>query len=669
MRQGDFLRQTLPRLLLAGVERKVKQHRETMLSIPSQAEWERRRNNVERAILQAIGGYPDDTPLNARTIAMHERDGYRIENILVDSLPGFELNINLYVPSEIAAPAPAVLCPTGHSGKESPHYQELAQGICRMGCVALIYDCLGRGERSAGNEHFDVGTQCVMLGRNLLRYFVWDSRRALDFLLTRPEVDPGRIGCTGTSGGGRTTIFHTALDPRIACAVPLCCQLSVLEQVRQRYTGCPEAYLWGFLGSGYDIPDVLAMAAPRPLQIIAATRDDINSVDIAESTFDIVRHIYSLYGAEQKVSLELVDDPHGYTKAMRRRMYDWMCRWLRHEPPRLDEPPQPDEPPLVLEQPEVLACPLSGETTVATLNAAAVREVERKRRPCADYAERVRHVLALPARRRPGEVVGRETTPLFGYPRIEEYLVRSEKGVVLPAARLVPAEDGHNVLYLAETGCESYYMNAITEEFRQTQLPVITADCRGIGSLRPWPSPWEHVWFCQSEWEMTQGLWELGRTLVGMRVTDLQAVLDAVLPAGGKVIVVATARLGLTAAHLAVLDGRASAMCLIDSLGSLADLAAAPRNRWGYSSALPSVLLHYDVPDLLASLAPRPLMVLNARTAGCDPLSDEDAQRTFHRVYQAYASNLDDLRIETGVPAEKSQKMIIDWATAVVARA
>ena len=662
---GDSLRQTLPRYVLDNVTEKVARHRETLLAVKSREEWEKRRCEVERFVLASIGGYPQSCPLNPRTVAVHERDGYRIENVLVDSMPGFELNINLYIPHGLAAPAPAILCPTGHGAKTEKHYQEQAQGICRMGYIALVHDCIGRGERFPGNEHFDVGSQCLMLGQNLMRYFLWDNRRALDYLLTRPDVSADRIGCTGTSGGGRTTIFHAALDPRIACAVPLCCQLSVLEQVRLRYTGCPETYLWSFLAAGFDIPDLLAMIAPRPLLMVAASRDDINSIDIAEAALHAVRHIYSLYAAEDNISLAIVDDPHGYTKTMRLQMYDWMNRRLNHEPSL------PAEPPLPLEEPQTLNCGISHAATVQTMNAAAAAKLAEQRKPLADYAGPARQVLALDAARGAevgggaGRTLCSKTTPLHGYPRLEEYMVESEQGIAVSACRLVPAENAPNVLYLSESGCEAFYTDPLPAALREQGMAAIMLSVRGYGALKPWPSPWEYIGYCKSEWELTQGLCELGRTLVGQQVLDLQAVLDAVLPQDANVVLLSYGRLAPAALHLAAVDSRVSALGLADCLCSLSNLAGANRNQWGYSAALPSILKYYDLPDLLASLAPRPLLIVNPRAADFQVLEQATADRVYHRVMQAYGGNLADLQIETQVTSDRRREILVTWAAAV----
>jgi len=198
----------------------------------------RRRTYLREQMLEDLGGFPDRTPLNARVVGVLERTGYRIEKIIFDSQPHFYVTANLYLPTTGRPPYPAILFPLGHErgGKTNPTWQQMLGSLATKGFVALAWDPVGQGERlqifdedlresKVGNsttEHTVVGTQCMLVGDHLARYTIWDGMRALDYLLTRKEVDPARIGLTGNSGGGTHTAYIAALDDRIQVAAPSC---------------------------------------------------------------------------------------------------------------------------------------------------------------------------------------------------------------------------------------------------------------------------------------------------------------------------------------------------------------------------------------------------------------------------------------------------------------
>src|SRR5438270_3555017 len=169
----------------------------------------RRRAYLREQMLKDLGGFPDRTPLNARVVGVLERPGYRIEKVIFESQPHFYVTANLYLPKTGHPPYPAILYPLGHErgGKTNPTWQQMLGSLATKGFVALAWDPVGQGERlqifdedlresKVGNsttEHTVVGTQCMLVGDHSARYTIWDGMRALDYLLSRKEVDPARI--------------------------------------------------------------------------------------------------------------------------------------------------------------------------------------------------------------------------------------------------------------------------------------------------------------------------------------------------------------------------------------------------------------------------------------------------------------------------------------------
>jgi dienelactone hydrolase len=185
------------------------------------------QGELRKKLLQMIGGLPEKkTDLHPRITAKIEMDGFSIEKLIFESLPGVYVTALVYLPSDHSSKSPAVLVPAGHAPNGKIYYQELCQRLAKRGYVVLAWDPVGQGERSqfwdaqAGKsrynlicaEHAVMGNLAYLAGANLARWEIWDGIRAVDYLLTRPEVDAERISIVGTSGGGFQAAHIAALD-------------------------------------------------------------------------------------------------------------------------------------------------------------------------------------------------------------------------------------------------------------------------------------------------------------------------------------------------------------------------------------------------------------------------------------------------------------------------
>ncbi|HIQ20223.1 MAG TPA: hypothetical protein EYH34_03140, partial [Planctomycetes bacterium] len=192
-----------------ALDRRVEEYEK--LKTPEQlADYQRR---IREFFLESLGGFPQRTPLNARVVGKQKREGYRIEKILMESQPGHFVTAVLYLP-EAEPPYPGVLFPCGHSGngKAAEAYQRGCILLALNGLAALCYDPIDQGERfqlldedgkpviGGTTAHSVLGVGSALLGRNTATFRIWDGMRALDYLTSRPEIDPMRIGCTGNSG-------------------------------------------------------------------------------------------------------------------------------------------------------------------------------------------------------------------------------------------------------------------------------------------------------------------------------------------------------------------------------------------------------------------------------------------------------------------------------------
>lgn len=193
--------------------------------------------SVQGRIRRSFGPQPRRTPLKPQVTGVVERDGYKIENVIFESRPGFPVTANLYLPTGVDRPVPGVVGSCGHStnGKAAEAYQSFSQGLAKLGYACLIFDPLGQGERlqylndELGSdvgvgvrEHLDAGNQQFLVGEFLGSWRAWDGIRALDYLLSRPEVDSNHVGITGNSGGGTMTTWLCGLESRWTMAAPSC---------------------------------------------------------------------------------------------------------------------------------------------------------------------------------------------------------------------------------------------------------------------------------------------------------------------------------------------------------------------------------------------------------------------------------------------------------------
>src|SRR5256885_1484573 len=279
-------------------------------AIHNERELLKTQSELRQKLLQMIGGLPEvKTDLRPRVTGRIQMDGFTIEKLIFQSLPGVYVTALVYVPDDQSKKHPAVLVAAGHAADGKFHYQALSQRLAGRGYVVILWDPVGQGERSqfwdatAGKsrynlicgEHAVMGNLAYLAGANLARWEIWDGIRAVDYLLTRPEVDGGRISITGTSGGGFQTALIAALDDRIKVAVASCYIIALPMRIYNRIfadpDSDPEQDLFGMISNGVDHPGLLLLMYPRPVLVAAAVLDFFP----IEGTRKTVREVRSVY--------------------------------------------------------------------------------------------------------------------------------------------------------------------------------------------------------------------------------------------------------------------------------------------------------------------------------------------------------------------------------------
>ncbi len=284
--------------------------------------WQDRAQRVREHLLVTLGLWPmfPKAPLKPSVYGKLERDGYTIEKVVLETIPGFTLSGNLYKPSKYSGRLPAILSPHGHysEGRMHPDVQKRCIQWAKLGTIVFMYDMVGYND-SKPFPHKFLNDKLELYGLSLPTLCTWNSIRALDWISSLPDVDPARLACTGESGGGTQTFLLTAIDDRIKVAAPV-------VMVSDTFQGGCVCENCAGLRIGTDNVEFAALTAPRPLVMVGATGDW--TARTMERAFPAIRGVYSLVGSPDRVSAKVFDFDHNYNRTTRNEVYSRMSRWL-----------------------------------------------------------------------------------------------------------------------------------------------------------------------------------------------------------------------------------------------------------------------------------------------------------------------------------------------------
>jgi cephalosporin-C deacetylase-like acetyl esterase len=572
---------------------------------------------------ERLGGFPERTPLNGRTVRTIQADGYRIENVLYESRPHHTVAANLYIPSG-KGPFPAVLVSSGHSrtGKTADYNQRFAIAMAVNGIAAIAFDPIGQGERSqiltpAGKpqfdgtvtEHFLVGVGSILVGRNTANYRAWDAMRTIDYLETRPEIDAKRIGMTGCSGGGTMTSYVMALDERVLCAAPACYLTTWRRLLETIGPQDAEQNIFGQLQIGLDQPDYVIMRAPRPT-LISSTTQDFFDIRGSWDNYRQAKRVYSALGSPEQVDLVESEGKHGVPLQNLATIAYWMRRWLLDK----DEPiasrnyeARPEKDLLCTEHGQVLRLP--GERSVFDLNAEYAAELATKRKGNAESsAEELRSTVRELAGVRPLDKI---TPPVMkdlgrvqreGY-HIDKLSLTTPTGAVLAGLTFHPKiPDDEAYLYLHDSGkIGDSQLGGPIEKLVKDGYAVVSVDLSGQGETAK--SSRDEV---TGDWRDFYLAYLQGQSLVGLRTEEVIAAAHFVAyyqkkdDKPRKVHVVGVGTAGIAALHAAALEPKLFASVTLRNTPTSWESVVKNSAPVGQLDAtVHGALRFYDLPDLV----------------------------------------------------------------------
>ena len=594
---------------------------------------------VREKIRASFGPNPVKTPLNPRVTKVVERDAYRIENVLFESRPGFLVSANLYLPKGRAFPLPGVVASCGHSanGKAIDTYQAFCQGLARLGYVVLIFDPIGQGERmqyvdaswapvrgTGTAEHNYAGIQQVLVDERFCMWRAWDGIRALDYLLSREEVDARHVGITGNSGGGTMTTWLCGLEQRWTMAAPSCFVTEFRRNMENELGADMEQCPPRALALGLDHEDFLAALAPKPIIILAKEKDYFDARG-NEAAYHRLKGLYRLLGAEDNIGYFVGPTYHGYSQENREAMYRWFNRCTGISDAKT-------EPTLVMEKEETLWCTPHGQ--VAELQSRTIQSfTQQKSRTLAatrvdlDGAalpQAVADTLRLPRPAGVPEFRILRPLPDRKYPMRHAlpYMVETDPGVHAIVYRLTrepllsrpPRDTTSAILYVSHASADQELRSEplIRELLAgEPEAALYTCDVRGVGESEPQTTNLTSRGEYSTDYFYSSHANMLDYPYVGQRTFDVLRVLDWLNAWGHSQIHLAAKGHGaLPATFAALLSGHVTQVTLKNALTSYTEVASATDYGWPLSALVPGVLTSFDLPDCYRELKKKNLKLV-----------------------------------------------------------
>lgn len=642
-----------PEMLLDFIET-LAQNQSTPALAHSLAELEARCSPLKLHLRHSLGldPWPERTELNARTVGKLERPGYTIEKLIYEAWPGLPVTAHLYIPVSITQPGPGLVYTCGHwmeAGKLAIPVQSFCASAAVLGITTLVYDPIGQGERlESWHDHGNLAT--LLVGRCQLGWMVWESIRALEYLLRRPEINPHKIGMTGASGGGLNTLFTTAIEDRFACAIPVaypCTFFAAMQAERDLNweDGTDVCNQVPKVISYAEMSDIASLMLPRPYMILSGKRDPIFPVSGTRKIAADIAHNYQLAGVSERFRFVEFNEEHGYQASLRQAAYGWLMRWLSGEgdgspiseparellpdPYPVDYMSPPGATPGNIRSQSPTSAPIPGSLPGFCLPPGQKFQSETLiNTQIRKFAETIPELPPVPGGKADfpawqAEIKSQVQSVLGPFPsktglqtrlfnqvwqdgRLAERITfQSEAGITLPGLFIMPEEwklPVPFVIHAGEWGKKQGIHSGLIEALVQAGYGVLAIDVRGVGET------------ASSDFEAATNCLMLERTLFGQRVFDVMRAVDFVWERcyiapqidKGRLAIVGEGVGGLWGLFAASLDGRVAAVAARDTLFSYKALLE-PGIHYPASVFLFDVLHHFDLAQVIGACAPRPV--------------------------------------------------------------
>jgi cephalosporin-C deacetylase-like acetyl esterase len=666
-------------------------------------DWENRKRYIYEKVIEVIGEFPERTPLNARIVGRIEDESYTIEKLIFESRPNFFVTANVYVPKNLTEPVPAVLNPCGHSLHAKADGQAVPVSLAKQGYIVLIYDPIGQGERSeywnpekniseirvVQNQHCAAGFQCFLTGTNFAQYRIWDGIRAIDYLVSRPDVDHERIAVAGISGGGTMSTYIAAMDQRVKLCNPVCYITTLQDRIKSRLPVDDEQDFHNQALYGIDQSDLLFLVHPNPILIGAADFDHF-PVNGTAKAYAELKHLYYLTGIPNKVSLILSDTKHAWHKSVREALYNWLSKWFRKKPEADIKEGKVEK-----RTKEELYCTKSGQVSV-DLNSETVFSLNREYaikiipkieipRSKNDYFNYKANMIDSIKRFTAYRLMVNPLNPVIIFQedtneyKKEKVVFESEEGIYIPAYLFFPKQTQQverAVIYVPDINLEgkegAIKSDPFIKELICKGISVIVIDVRGVGETishheifwsygpavfqdpvyypetwkttpfdRNMKGPYNYYYFRSNEYEHVMNSLHIGRPLFGMRVIDIVRTVDYLNnrpeTKNAEITVIGKKEGALLALYAGALDERIKKVIADEMLISYKSLVTNKRYKYNHNLILHlGVLKYYDIKDVASIIAPKPLVISNPVDHMKEIVDTKEAVNSFSFTEKCY---------------------------------
>ena len=630
----------------------INHRRSVVKQLTTENDWRQYQAEIKGKLQDVMGVFPPKTPLNPVITEKIRKDGFSMEKLYFESRPNYYVTAILFLPDGIKQKRPAILYCNGHSGFRRDTYQRIIMNYVKKGFIVLAFDPVGQGERvqyfdeenkplftSSTREHSYPGTQIFLCGVSPANYFVWDGIRCIDYLISRKEVDPERIGVTGLSGGGTLTAFLCAVDDRVVAAAPECYITSYDMLLRSAGPQDAEQNLIYSIYKGIDMSDLIVARAPKPTLMSVTTRDFF-SIQGAYEAYGEAKTMFTAMQKPDDMRITEDDYGHGSTAINRVATHAFFQEYLNHPgDPKDEEIEFFDEKDLWVTPTGQVQTSLKGET-LFSLNekytAELLERMQSEKRNNPDFYTRMAHraksLTGYCEPALPKDVIfsGRQWRDDCA---IEKYLVKGPGDYYIPVLRLSSGKrTGQTVLLLDDQGkASAAAKGGLAEKLVQKGYQVIAPDLNGFGELGGGYKGGD-----ARIMEVPLNVWYAGvmthKSPLAVRVEEIKIMVDFIKELGtfGTLTGIACGTLTADLLHAAVINREFNQIALINPLISYQSIVQEKNYHPKFVMSAPAgVIGQYDLPDLVAAIAPFKICMLNPVNA-LDQMVDNN---TFDQVY------------------------------------
>jgi len=642
----------------------------------TKSDWHKRQQFVKDKLKEIIGPFPKKEALNPEITGIIHKEGYRVEKVIYESVPGFYETGCLYIPDNLKGKAPAILNVFGHdqASFREEYYQVIITNLVKKGMIVFAIDPLGQGEHvqyydpeikfsAIGYsviEHEYMGNVSFLSGVSSAKYFIWDGIRAIDYLLTRKEVDPERLGATGFSGGGTVSAYLGAFDERLKVVVPCSWPLTFQTQLETKGIQDAENTLIHGLTNGITFEDLIEVRSPKPTLMAFTTRDENMAFQGARDALWEAKKVYTAFGRENNLQLVEDDAKHALTPKIRLAIYAFFQK-------HFNIPGNPAEEKTDLPTAKELTVTPTGQVATSkggkmifdldkTESEKLIKNLEQSRKNMVSHLKKVKieakqiSGYMIPSTDKDGPFInGRYQRS--GYTVQLDAIAGESEEYAIPILLFKPDDNLKHpaIIYLHSKGkVTDAEPGGEIEKLVKNGYIVAAADVLGVGEIKNTATRGDAEGY-------TAVL--IGRSMVGIQAGDIVRVVNYLKRQSNvdplKIGAIAYNEMCLPLVHAAAFDISINNIALIGSLISYQSIAMNKFHKIGitkrpnsdywhpvevdFSWGIASVLTAYDLPDLIGSIVPRRVVLADLRDQMLEPAPSELINKEMEFPLSVYA--------------------------------